>query len=286
MPAVRKTVLAAIASVAALAPHPAMAQSALITIGTTEMIEFAPGDLREINVYFPEGYDAAGTDTYPVLYLIDGGLSQDFLHITGTSQLGAIWGRSQSVIVVGIQTKDRRAELIGSPGTAEQRVAFPTAGHSAAFRSFLRDKVKPYVTAHYRTNGSDGVIGESLAGLFIVETWLREPGLFGSYAAISPSIWWQDGALSKEAATLIGGGQAGHPLYIAAEDQGAEYNANFDRLTAALGKQSDWCYARRSDTSHATIYHTVSPEALQFLFPPSQAPDPQFGFEVQCSKKS
>ena len=273
-------------ALAAVAPvYPAMAQSTPITISTTDMLEFAPGDVRQINVYLPEGYTTSGA-SYPVLYLIDGGLSQDFLHIAGTSQLGAIWGRSQSVIVVGIETKDRRAELIGSPGTAEQRATYPTAGNSAAFRRFLRDKVKPHITAHYRTNGTDGVIGESLAGLFIVETWLREPDLFGSYAAISPSIWWQDGALSKEAATLIGAGQAGHPLYIAAEDQGAEGNANFNRLTAALRKQSDWCYAFRSDSRHATIYHAVSPEALQFLFPPSLAPDPKFGFEVKCSKKS
>ena len=280
-----KAVLAAIVLAVAASACPAMAQGTPITIGTTDMLEFAPGDVRQINVYLPHGYATSGA-SYPVLYLIDGGLSQDFLHITGTSQLGAIWGRSQPVIVVGIETKDRRAELIGSPGTAEQRATYPTAGHAAAFRKFLRDKVKPHIAAHYRTNGTDGVIGESLAGLFIVETWLREPGLFGSYAAISPSIWWQDGALSKEAATLIGTKQAGHPLYIAAEDQGAEYNANFDRLTAALENRGDWCYALRSDTTHATIYHTVSPEALQFLFPPSETPDPQFGFEVQCSKKS
>lgn len=267
------------------APGQAPPRPAPLTIGETTLLDFTADDRRQINVYLPDGYATDGK-RYPVLYLIDGGLTQDFLHVAGTSQLGALWGRSRPAIVVGIETKDRRAELTGTPGNAEQRKRYPTAGHAAAFRAFLRDKVKPFVASHYRTDGTDGIMGESLAGLFVVETWLREPALFGSYAAISPSVWWDEGALSKAAPTLIGGGQAGHRIYIATEDQGPEYNANHDRLTAAMARAGGWCFAMRPGVTHATIYHTVSPEALQFLFPPAEAPDPQTGFEVQCSRKS
>ncbi|RIV79797.1 alpha/beta hydrolase [Pelagerythrobacter aerophilus] len=266
-------------------PVPQLAAATPIVVGQSQAMEYRPGDVRQVNVYLPDGYADSGK-AYPVLYLIDGGLSQDFLHIAGASQLGSMWGRSQPAIVVGIETKDRRAELIGSRGNTEQRKAYPTAGNSAAFRTFIRDRVKPFVASHYRTSGADAVIGESLAGLFIVETWLREPSLFGSYAAVSPSIWWDDGALAKQAPKLIGPRQVGHRLYVATEDEGADYQANFERLTAALSGHMGWCYALRPDVTHATIYHAVSPEALQFLFPPSEAPDPQFGFEVQCSRKS
>jgi hypothetical protein len=30
----------------------------------------------------------------------------------------------------------------------------------------------------------------------------------------------------------------------------------------------------------------LTPEALQFLLPPAEAPPPEFGFEVKCSPKS
>lgn len=38
-------------------------------------------------------------------------------------------------------------------------------------------------------------MGESLAGLFIVETLLAEPVLFDHYVALDPSVWWNGGAL-------------------------------------------------------------------------------------------
>ena len=41
-------------------------------------------ETRRINVYLPPGYDAAGTTRYPVLYMPDGGVKEDFPHIATT----------------------------------------------------------------------------------------------------------------------------------------------------------------------------------------------------------
>lgn len=265
--------------IAAAAPPAAVP----ITIGETRQLIYADGDSRQINVYLPDGY-GKGAQRYPVLYVVDGGLSQDFLHVAGTSALNAIWGRSLPAIVVGIETKDRRAELIGSAGTAEQHKQYPTAGQSARFRAFLRDRVKPLVEANYRTNGEDGVIGESLAGLFIVETWLREPGLFDRYAAIDASLWWDDQALSKAAATMLATKQPRGPLFLSYSNEGPETSDAADRVAAAAG--SLVCLSARPDLTHATAYHVLSPQALQFLFPTDNKHDPDAGFEVTCSRKS
>lgn len=242
------------------------------------------GDDRTVNIRLPDGYDAHPNARYPVLYLIDGGTDQDFLHIAGTIQLGAIWGRMQDVILVGIASKDRRSELTGPTADKDLMTRYPSAGHSAVFRQFLRTELKPMIATRYRTDGHDGVIGESLAGLFIAETWLREPGLFERYAAISPSLWWDKEALSREAAGLIGPGQAGHPLLLETENEGAEMQVPVDRLVGALGAAKGWCYVPNPGLTHATIYHAVSPAALQFLFPPATAPDPQTGFEIACAR--
>lgn len=275
-------------AVSCLAAMPGVASAAApaavpITIGETRLVTFADGDVRQVNVYLPDGY-AKDDKRYPVLYLIDGGLSQDFLHVAGTTALGAVWGRSEPAIVVGIESRDRRAELIGSPGNAAQHEQYPTAGRSAAFRAFLRDKVKPMVEASYRTNGQDGVIGELLAGLFIVETWLREPGLFGRYAAIDASLWWDDGALSKAAPGVLAGGASRGPLYLTYSNEGPETADAADRVARAGSALV--CLVPRPDLTHATAYHVLSPQALQFLFPTANKQDPEWGFEVPCSRKS
>ena len=152
------------ASAAAAAPARAAVVSTTLEIGTTHAIRSRVlGASRVVNVVLPPGYKAAPRRRYPVLYLIDGGVEQDLLHVAGAAQLGAVWGRSGEAIVVGIETKDRRKELVGPTGDPDLLKRFPTAGASAEFREFIRAEVKPFVERSYRTNGQDAVMGESLA---------------------------------------------------------------------------------------------------------------------------
>jgi predicted alpha/beta superfamily hydrolase len=257
-----------------------------IEIGRSFKVHSAAlGEERIVNVHLPPGY-GTGEKRYPVLYLIDGGVDQDFPHVTGTARLGALWGRSQEAIVVGVATKDRRRELVGPTRDPELLTRYPTAGQSAAFRRFIRSEVMPVIEARYRTNGTTGVLGESLAGLFIVETFLREPDMFDHYAAIDPSLWWDKERLSHEAARLVGMAQAGKRLYVTIGKEAGEAQAVIARLLAAIRPIGGLCYVPRTDLTHATIYHSVSPQALQFLFPPAEKPDPQMGFELTCSPRS
>src|SRR5690349_2797483 len=71
------------------------------------------GEDRLVNVVLPADYDKNKDARYPVLYLIDGGVAQDLVHVAGVVQLGAAWGRNADPIIVGIETKDRRRELTG-----------------------------------------------------------------------------------------------------------------------------------------------------------------------------
>ncbi|GGD94863.1 hypothetical protein GCM10011515_13320 [Tsuneonella deserti] len=271
---------AALAS-ASVAEIPA-ASPAPITLGESYTVrsQVMNGE-RTINVYLPAGY-AKNDKRYPVLYLIDGGVDQDFVHIVGASVIGAAWGRQQDAIVVGIATQDRREELTGPTSDPALLAKYPTAGHSERFRRFIRNEVKPLIEARYRTNGTDGVIGESLAGLFIAETWLREPDLFGSYAAISPSLWWDNAKLTAAAAALMSKQQAGHRLLLATADEGADQAAIAEDFLAAVGTRGKVCAVPHPEYTHATIYHAVVPAALQFLFPTAEKLDPQYGFTTGC----
>ena len=278
----RALVLACAALAPAAAAEPPAVTTQPITLGETYTVPSqVMGGERTINVYLPAGY-AKGEKRYPVLYLIDGGVDQDFVHVVGASVIGGAWGRSQDAIIVGIATRDRRDELTGPTADPALLAKYPTAGHSERFRRFIRDEVKPLVAARYRTNGDDGVIGESLAGLFIAETWLREPDLFGSYAAVSPSLWWDNAALAAAAPNLAGKAQAGHRLFVTTAEEGAEEAAYDARFLAALGQRSEVCAVPRPEYTHVTIYHAVVPAALQFLFPTPEKLDPQYGFTTGC----
>jgi predicted alpha/beta superfamily hydrolase len=259
-----------------------------IVIGTSQGLQSsALGENRTINIVLPASYGKSPDKRYPVLYLIDGGVDQDLLHVAGMLQLNSAWGRSREAILVGITTKDRRRELTGPVKDAKLLKHYPTSGSSALFRTFIRDEVKPFVERSYRTNGYDAVIGESLAGLFILDTYLAAPSLFDAYGAISPSLWWDQEAVSKSAAAKLGAKQRGRRLYLAAANEGAEMRAADDRVVDALkAKEANWCFTLRDDLVHSTIYQQLTPQALQFLLPPDEAPPPDYGFEVTCSQKS
>lgn len=258
--------------------------SELITIGSSQRLYAQSlGEVRTINVVLPPTYSKAPSRRYPVLYLIDGGVEQDLLHIAGVVQLGAIWGRSAEAIVVGIETKDRRRELVGPTQDPELLSRYPTAGSSEKFRTFLRDQVKPFVEEHYRTSGADAVLGESLAGLFVIETYLNEPELFGGYGAIDPSLWWDKEALSQTAAQKTDERQMGHPLFLAIAKEQSEEPAAFQRTVSALqNKGMTFCLAMRPEHTHATIYQQTSPEVIQYLMPPVEEPS---GFRINCTQK-
>lgn len=255
-----------------LLPAPLAAQEGEpIVIGRSFSLPSAVLDARRtVNVWTPPGY-AEGEKRYPVIYLIDGGLAQDFEHIAGLAQLGALSWLTQEFIVVGVETVDRRRELaFPVERDAQLKKDYPTAGESVRFRRYLVDEVKPFVEARYRTSDEDLVLGESLAGLFIVETLLREPAAFDSYIAMDPSLWWDDGRLSADAAALLArhDGER-HRLWLSVGRETLEQPAPTEQMLAALRvrPEVELHYEPRPQLSHATIYHPTAWEALQALYP-------------------
>ena len=226
---------------------------------------------REINVWLPPGYAESGR-SYPVLYLLDGGQDQDFHHISGLAQLGTVNGTTRDVIVVGVASVDRRNELALPTLNAELIARYPTQGQSERFRRFLAGEVLPFVEARFRTNGETALMGESLAGLFVVETFLKEPRMFDAWVAVSPSLWWDDGQLARQAgAHLRDHSNDSRTLILTMGDEGAEALALMETLTGNLRDHAmpgvTWDFRPRPTESHATIYHGAALDAFRQLYP-------------------
>ena len=223
------------------------------------------GEIRRINVYTPPAYDSSSKAQFPVLYMPDGGLDEDFPHVAHTVDSLIALRVIRPVIVVGIPNTERRRDLTEPTRIKSDSAIAPRVGGSAAFRRFIRDELMPAVRSRYRTTSERAIVGESLAGLFIVETFLAEPTLFDHYVAFDPSLWWNGGALLDSAsARLAASDRKSRTLYLASSkddiDSRTAQLAGF--LRAARPRGLAWVYEPSLDQTHATIFRVAGPGAL------------------------
>lgn len=247
-------------------PPPARPVAQPLILGETFTIPSAIlGEVRRINVYLPPAY--TGTARLPVLYMPDGGAAEDFFHIAGLVQVMTGNGTMRPFLLVGIENTERRRDLTGPTENAEDKKIAPRVGGSAKFRAFLREELMPEVERRYRTTKERAIVGESLAGLFVIETLVLEPELFDTYIAFDPSLWWNDGKLTATAAERA----RTHPfakktLYIASTTDPREI-ADVTALTKALGPSNaaglTWWYEPMPGETHATIYHPGAVRAFR-----------------------
>lgn len=255
----------------AAAARPVGDQSPL-TIGETFTIDSkALGETRRINVYLPPIYIDSPGVSLPVLYMPDGGIGEDFLHVAGLVQVSVGNGTMRPFILVGIENTQRRRDLTGPTVNAEDKKIAPRVGGSAAFRQFIRTELMPAIKARYRTTPETAIIGESLAGLFIVETFFLDPDLFDTYIAFDPSLWWNNNELVTNAVSrLRATGNRKHTLYLAASsDDIRDLTRQLaDTLERNAPRNLTWHYEPMKTETHATIYHPAALQAVRRLFKP------------------
>ncbi|OEZ85061.1 ferri-bacillibactin esterase BesA [Janthinobacterium sp. HH104] len=227
---------------------------------------------RHINVYMARAWDTAPDAPLPVLYMPDGGVAEDFLHVAGLLQVSVANGTMRPFMLVGMQNTQRRRDLTGPTNSAEDRKIAPVVGGASAYRAFIRDELMPEIARRYRTTGETAIVGESLAGLFVVETYLLEPQLFDHYLAFDPSLWWNRGALPRQAAALLAKGKPGkRSLYLASSSESG-IAIEVQRLADVLEKQApsglQWHVEKMPEETHGTIYHPAALKAFRAVFKP------------------
>jgi uncharacterized protein len=259
--------------VATVTAAPVQQKATPLSIGETFTLASAGlKETRRINVYPPPAYTETPTTRLPVLYMPDGGIAEDFLHVAGLVQVLTGNGTMRPFILVGIENTERRRDMTGPTSDPEDKKIAPRVGGSEAFRTFIRTELMPAIRSRYRTTDETAIVGESLAGLFVVETFLKTPELFSTYIAFDPSLWWNKGGLVNEAAALLKQGKAaGRTLYVATSSQG-DVDATVSKFSAVLGVQRiakpEFTYVKYPAELHSTIYHPAALAAFRALFPP------------------
>jgi predicted alpha/beta superfamily hydrolase len=233
---------------------------------------------RTINVYLPPAYSVDTTAVFPVMYMPDGGEMEDFPHVASAIDRAIAEGAMRPVILVGIENTQRRRDMTGPTQVPSDREIAPRVGGSATFRRFIKTELFEAVDARYRTSASRGIIGESLAGLFVVETFVRDRSMFDTYIAFSPSLWWNEGALLREASTELARNSNGATLYMAAADEENIVPLLRDFRKLIAGRDSAnlrWTIEEYPSLSHATIYRALAPSILRNSYPTGDQIKPQ-----------
>ena len=204
--------------------------------------------------------------------MLDGGLAEDFLHVAGLVQVATGNATMRPFVLVGIENTERRRDLTGPTANPEDRKIAARVGGSETFRKFIRQELMPEVGRRYRTTRESAIVGESLAGLFVVETFLLEPDLFDTYIAVDPSLWWNEQALVRTAgARLRERPNLDKTIYLASSgDVGLSGPA--ERLAEVFRKEAPpnlrWHHEKMPEEKHATIFHPAALKAFRAVLNP------------------
>lgn len=223
---------------------------------------------RVITVWTPPKYKE-NNDTLPVLYMPDGGIKEDFPHIANTiSKL--IENKSiPPIILVGIENTERGRDLTGSSEVEEDAEYCPITDGAKNFRAFITDELVNEINERYSVTTEKGIIGESLAGLFVMETFFLKPDAFDFYIAMDPSLWWNNHYLEKNAKTYFSNfPNKRTKLWFAgsdAEDISIHTKSVASALQNDAPKELIWKYSDEPNEKHNTIFRATKEKALTWI---------------------
>ena len=241
-----------------------------LTIG--EQIEIESKILNEertLNIYLPHGYIQDSLKTYPVIYLLDGSIDEDFIHIAGIVQFGSFsWiNMLPESIVVGISNVDRKRDFTFPTQNNEDKLEFPTTGESAKFIQFIEKELQPFINSEYKTDSINTLIGQSLGGLLATEILFKSPELFDNYIIVSPSLWWDDESLLKFTPTNYTSDKS---IYVAVGKEGEimERSAKelYQKLNSLSNKNTSLYYDYFEAQNHADALHLAVYRAFERIF--------------------
>ena len=227
------------------------------------------GEERVINVWTPSNYKTS-TDSLPVMYMADGGVKEDFPHIANTLSELIIAKKIPPTILVGIANTQRRRDLSGPTEIEKDKEVAPVVGGSEKFRAFIKEELFPEISKRYRTTSEKSIIGESLSGLFVVETFFLTPEMFDNYIAFDPSLWWNNHYLvrtAKEHLALFP--KTEKRIWFAgssAEDISQYTNSLAEILKTENLPNINWIYSPEPKEKHNTIFRATKEKAIIWTF--------------------
>lgn len=243
------------------------------------------GNRRDILVYLPPSYEK-DVGRFPVLYLHDGqNLFDANTSFAGEWQVDetmeALSQEGVEAIVVGIPNAGRARLDEYSPFYSSNY----GGGRGDLYLDFIIQTIKPRIDATFRTlpdRQHTSIMGSSMGGLISLYAFFRHPDIFSAAGAMSPSLWFAQGAIYKNirGATFSPGRiyldtgtreHGGHSTWTTIPSRSRRYYASVRRMQRLLVKKG---YRPRQDLLYIEekwAHHSESawarrlPTAIRFL---------------------
>ena len=183
-------------------------------LGATEFDMTSAISGRTYRIFVQAPFAPPPEGGYPLAIFTDGNMTFPMAATMGGVMFGLLGGKPVLAVGVGypnlmemtvLRTRDLTPptpleNIIVQPGLPPA-VAENYGGAEDFFR-FLTEELKPALAATHPVSADDHTLyGFSLGGLFVLHTLFNHPTSFRTFAACSPSIWWNRRAvLEGEAA--------------------------------------------------------------------------------------
>jgi predicted alpha/beta superfamily hydrolase len=157
-------------------------QDQTVKVGTRDIIKsMILNEEREILVHLPDSYYKSDK-SFPVLYRLDGDVNLMIETLATVNRLTYSDEIIPEMIIVAVKNTRRDKDMwpVNTRYYPE-----PEVPGAASFLCFIGEELLPYIDSKYRTSSERIIVGQSLSSVFVLYTFLEQPGLFDSYVAIS-----------------------------------------------------------------------------------------------------
>lgn len=236
---------------------------------TVEMHSTILNEERTINIYLPNSYHPDSAKTYHVIYLLDGSIHEDFLHIAGNVQFCSLpWIHIiPESIVVGVGNVDRKRDFTYPSHVERDNKELPTSGKSEKFIDFISKELQPLIQNNYKCSQEKTLIGQSLGGLLATQILFERPNMFDNYIIISPSLWWDDESILK---SKLEAPLTNKSIYVGVGNEGPTMirvaQTLFNKLSIEKNKEAKVYFNFFEQQNHGDILHLAVYDAFEKLF--------------------
>lgn len=237
---------------------------------------------RHVLVYTPPGYAENPDRRYPVMYMHDG---QNLMRaedafggvawgVDEAAQALILAGQIDPLIIVGIYNSANRLHEY-THVKAERGKMKGHGGKADEYGKMIMTELKPFIDQQYRTKPEreyTGIGGSSLGGLVSIYLAMKHPDVFSRVAVLSPSAWWANNQIIRDAARL--GERLPLRIWL---DIGKKEGSKIKHQVRALKEillangwrnNEDLAYFEIPEARHEeSAWAARFPEVLKFLYP-------------------
>lgn len=226
---------------------------------------------RKVYIYFPAGYDATSSKTYPMMLFHDG---TEFLNLANTANILDYLIYEQKInpiIGVFVPPVDRDNEYAWSK--------------TSAFEDFITEELIPAFIQSYSISDNPNdlaMIGASYGGLISAQIVYNNPEVFGKAAILSTAFWAKDQTVYQQ---IMNGSKKEVSWYVDWGTYEGSGVLGYSRAFKAMLEEKNYEFKSNEwhDGHSWGNWRAHVDEALEFFFPFSDSTSTNFELEDQPS---